>query len=512
MTAPQSSSRLRPFKPIPFGRYTLLTGLAAGGMGEVFLARLEGSAGFEKLCVIKKILPQLAQDPQFRERFVNEAKTLVHLQHGSIAQVLDSGLEDGEPFLAIEFVDGKDLRRIAAKVRERQQPMPLTLTLFVMSRVLDALAYAHRKRGEDDREIGLVHRDISPQNVLISYEGEVKVIDFGLAKSRLNAQKTHPSIVLGKFLYMAPEQARHQQVDRRTDLYAVGLCLYELLAGKNPFEGVHPGELMQKVSAPQIPALRQVDPLVPPAVDALVMRALAVDPEERYQSAEEFRTQLLSCLFEIDRNVGPENVSAFMREAFAAEYQTERRLLSGLREAQVTTLAPPPSNPLQETGVFSALPADELTPAPEASLAPEPSHKTILEVKAPESARGPGRAPPPQLPPTRPERKTLLDPRPKGMTEASRPPLPPASRAEASRPPLPCPSSRSAIPVAVRSWDAPPAQGWGEPKREVSRPPLPPGSPLGGERAFLRRSRSASRSAPRSPRRPRGDRRSRLRR
>src|SRR5205085_11053935 len=131
-------------------------------------------------------------------------------------------------------------------------PLPLTFVLFTMSRVLDALAYAHRKRDDDEKEIGLVHRDMSPQNILISYEGEVKVIDFGLAKSTLNASKTNPSIILGKFLYMSPEQARHQKVDRRSDLYSVGICLFELIAGKNPFDDVLPGELMNRVANPTI--------------------------------------------------------------------------------------------------------------------------------------------------------------------------------------------------------------------------------------------------------------------
>ncbi len=169
-------------------------------------------------------------------RFVNEARTLVKLTHGSIAQVLDMALNQNAPYLAIEYVDGKDLRKIAARGRERNLPLPLTFVLFVMSRVLDALAYAHRKRDDEEKEIGLVHRDVSPQNILCSYEGEVKVIDFGLAKSTLNASKTNPSIILGKFLYMSPEQAKHGTVDRRSDLYSAGLCLYELISGKNPFE------------------------------------------------------------------------------------------------------------------------------------------------------------------------------------------------------------------------------------------------------------------------------------
>ncbi|WP_430384396.1 serine/threonine protein kinase [Archangium violaceum] len=302
-------------------------------MGEIFLARLEGVQGFEKLCVIKKILPQLAADPEFVERFVGEARTLVKLTHGSIAQVLDMGLHEGEAYMALEYVDGKDLRKVAARARDRQKPLPLTFVLFVMGRVLDALAYAHRKKGDDEGELNLVHRDISPQNILISYEGEVKVIDFGLAKSRLSAAKTNPSIILGKFLYMSPEQARHQPVDRRSDLYAVGLCLYELISGRNPFDLLPPGELMSAVVQPAIRPLGEVMPSAPPAVAQLVMKALAVDPAQRFQTAEELRGRLTACMLELDPGAGPESVSRYMHELFGSEYQGERRLLASLKEA-----------------------------------------------------------------------------------------------------------------------------------------------------------------------------------
>ncbi|MDQ3265331.1 MAG: serine/threonine protein kinase [Myxococcota bacterium] len=361
MNFPNPTTRLRPFRPVPFGRYTLLAELAKGGMGEIFLARMEGPSGFEKLCVIKKILPHLAAEPDFVDRFVHEAKTLVKLSHGSIAQVLDMGLIDGEPYLALEYVDGKDLRKVAGRMRDRQLPAPLTVVLFVMSRVLDALAYAHRKRDDEEKEIGLVHRDISPQNILVSYEGEVKVIDFGLAKSTLSSAKTNPSIILGKFLYMSPEQAKHTGVDRRSDLYAVGLCLYELIHGKNPFDEAPAGELMSNVANPRIVPLGQVEPLLPPIVSAVVMKALAVDPAQRFQTAEEFRGKLMGCLLDIDPSAGPESVTRFMREAFATEYQAERRMLSSLREA----LRPPPLAPLAEraeTGVLTLpRPADKPT-------------------------------------------------------------------------------------------------------------------------------------------------------
>ncbi len=326
------STRLKPFKPQRFGRYTLLMPISVGGMGEIFLARLEGAHGFDKLCVIKKILPHLAEDAEFTERFVNEARVLVKLSHGNIAQVLDMGLHEGAPYIALEFIDGKDLRRILSRMRDRQLPIPLSFVLFVVTRVLDALAYAHRKVGDDERELNLVHRDMSPQNVLISYEGEVKVIDFGLAKSTLSNTKTNPSIILGKFLYMSPEQARHQKVDRRSDLYAVGLCLYELILGRGPFDGVPPGELMAKVANPDIAPLSSVEPMCPPQLSEAVMKALAPDPAQRWQTAEEFRARLQQILTDLDPAAGSERAARFMRDAFSVEYLAERKMLALLKE------------------------------------------------------------------------------------------------------------------------------------------------------------------------------------
>lgn len=327
-----SAQRLRPFKPQRFGRYTLLMPISTGGMGEVFLARLEGAHGFDKLCVIKKILPHLAENAEFTERFVNEGRVLVKLSHGNIAQVLDMGLFDNAAFIALEFIDGKDLRRILARMRDRQLPIPLSFVLYVMTRVLDALAYAHRKVGDDERPLNLVHRDVSPQNVLLSYEGEVKIIDFGLAKSTLSSAKTNPSIVLGKFRYMSPEQAQQQPVDRRSDLYTVGLCLYELIAGHSPFDSVSADDLLVKVAHPDIVPLTTAEPMCPQSLADAVNRALAVDPHERWQTAEELRSCLQVILNDIDPTVSRETASRFMRDAFAAEYHAERKMLAALRE------------------------------------------------------------------------------------------------------------------------------------------------------------------------------------
>lgn len=363
------ASRLRPFTPVVFGRYTLLSPLAVGGMGELFLAKLEGARGFEKLCVIKKIRPELALDPEFVERFVQEAKTLVQLQHGSIAQVLDMGVEAGSPFLALEYVSGKDLRKVLQRLLEAQALLPLPLALYLMGRVLDALAYAHRKRDAEDRELQLVHRDVSPQNILISYEGEVKVVDFGLAKSLLNPEKTNPHLLVGKFLYMSPEQARQQPVDRRSDLYAVGLCLYELISGRHPYGGTQ-AELLAHMGNPVIPPLQTVAPACPLTVVALVQRALQASPLARFQSAENFRDELSSCLAALDPRAGPETLSAFMRTAFGQDPQQERRLVSQALEASRAGSPAEARSEVTQVGPTPGSAATRATVDPQASITP----------------------------------------------------------------------------------------------------------------------------------------------
>jgi hypothetical protein len=355
----QPQGRLRPFQPTAFGGYLLVSPLATGGMGELFLALLRGSS---TPCVIKKILPHLASGPDLLQRFVHEAKALAQLSHESIARVLDMGIQEGRPYLVLEYVDGKDLRKVAARCRERGAKMPPALVLHVMGRVLDALAYAHNKRGEDGKEIQLVHRDVSPPNILIAYDGGVKVIDFGLAKSTLHSAKTHPSLLVGKFLYMSPEQARHQPVDRRSDLYSVGVCLYEMLLGLNPFDGLAPTELLALVTNPTFLEKRPPEGLLPDRLAATLRRALAVEAAERFQTAEEFRDELLACQTELDKGAGQAQLAQWMQQTFTQEYAAERRLLRNASEAWI-----PEGH--RETGIHRA---PNLHPTPQ-SVAARPT-------------------------------------------------------------------------------------------------------------------------------------------
>src|SRR3954466_6680467 len=282
-------------RPLPcvFGRYLLLKRLSRGGMGEIFLAKLGEIQGFEKLVIIKKILPNLVADQEFIKRFIDEAQVAIKLQHANIAPVFEVGKVDGEYFLAIEYIEGGDLRRLVARQREDRTRLPTDLCLYICRELANGLAYAHRKTDEQGRALALVHCDISPPNVMVSFEGEVKVIDFGIAKSAIRIAGSNPNMGFGKFGYMAPEQlARGGIVDRRTDVYAAGVVLYELLTGERLFlfpEGADYRQIARMVTQGKFKKPSERDPRLDPGLDPIVMKAVASNKEDRYQTAEEFR-------------------------------------------------------------------------------------------------------------------------------------------------------------------------------------------------------------------------------
>src|SRR6476619_5991632 len=248
--------------PKVFGRYLLLKRLSRGGMGEIFLAKLGEIQGFEKLVIIKKILPHLVAD---------QAQVAIKLQHANVAPVFEVGKVDGEYFLAIEYIEGRDLRRMITRQREERTRLPPDLCLYISRELANGLAYAHRKTDDQGQALALVHCDISPPNVMVSFEGEVKVIDFGIAKSAIRIAGSNPNMGFGKFGYMAPEQlVRGGIVDRRTDVYAAGVVLYELLTGERLFlfpEGADYRQIARQVTAGKITPPSQRDPRLDPELD-----------------------------------------------------------------------------------------------------------------------------------------------------------------------------------------------------------------------------------------------------
>ena len=284
---------MSPAETTRFGKYELLDRIAAGGMAEIFRARYEPAPGVTKQVVIKRILPHYAENKGFIAMFTNEAKIVMGLSHGNIAQVFDFGAIDGDYFLAMELVDGHPLSKVVKRARTLGIPvLPPEYAAFICAEMLKGLHYAHARLDEQGRPLKIVHRDVSPQNVLISYEGQVKLVDFGIAKARnATGEETAANAVKGKYAYFAPEQARAKELDSRTDVFAAGIVLYELLTGQLPFQG-RLMDVMARIVRGQFQKPREINPRIPPDLERVVLKAMALEKNDRYQSAEAFQQDL----------------------------------------------------------------------------------------------------------------------------------------------------------------------------------------------------------------------------
>ncbi|HXC17688.1 MAG TPA: protein kinase [Holophagaceae bacterium] len=268
-----------------YGNYFLVEKIAVGGMAELFKAQQRGVQGFQKIVAIKRILPHLVDNEDFATMFIDEAKLAAQLTHPNIVQIFDLGKAASSYYIAMEYVNGRDLRTLLRKAKEYGKPFPEAVAAFVTMKVASALDYAHRKRGFDDRELKLVHRDVSPQNVLISNEGAVKLVDFGIAKAATKASHTVAGALKGKLLYMSPEQALGQPLDNRSDLYSLGLVLFEMLTGERCFQADSEMGVLEKVRMGKIGDLRAINPEISHEVADIVNRALHKSVEQRYASA-----------------------------------------------------------------------------------------------------------------------------------------------------------------------------------------------------------------------------------
>ena len=309
------------------GKYELIRRLATGGMAELFLARASAMAGFEKLVVLKRILPAHAESEDFIRMFLAEARLAATLHHPNIVQVYDIGEQRGTYFFTMEYVQGQDLRRIVRAARRLQRALPLEHILHIIMGISAGLNHAHEKAGHDGTPLGIVHRDVSPSNVLVTYEGSVKIVDFGIAKAATAQTATIAGTLKGKIPYMSPEQCRGESVDRRSDIFSIGTLLWELTTGKRLFAGDNEFQTLNRVAQGDVPPPSSVRPDYPPELEQIVMKALQADPEQRYTTALDLQVDLEDFAREARLPVSSARMAKFMRELFVEEMEQAAREL-----------------------------------------------------------------------------------------------------------------------------------------------------------------------------------------
>ena len=304
------------------GRYKIVRKVADGGMAEIFLATQMGREGFQKPVILKRIHSTIYADPQFRNMFLDEAHISMGLSHSNIVQILDLGVGNGRYFLVMEVVDGWDLGRVLARAAQASTPLPRELGLYVTAEICRALAYAHGKTDlVSGRPLGIVHRDVSPQNILLSEQGEVKLTDFGIAKAMGKREQTGTGVVKGKVAFMSPEQALGKAIDARSDLFAVGTVLYQLMVGVRPFEAPTDLEILLRVQKADFRPAHAVAPDLPPQVSAIIARSMQLDPDLRYQSADEMLTDIEQVMRTVFRPVGQTELKRWLSALGARDGQ-----------------------------------------------------------------------------------------------------------------------------------------------------------------------------------------------
>jgi serine/threonine protein kinase len=328
--------------PRQFGKYVLLKPLAKGGMGEIYVAALGQIDGFDKLCVIKKVIPEKSDEGKAK-RFLDEAKVVLRLAHSGLVNTFDAGQVDREFYIAMEMVEGKDLREVWNRCVRVRHRIPIEVALHVARDVARALFYVHTYG-----ELNLVHRDVAPPNIMLAYNGDVKLTDFGLARSALKQEHTQPGVVFGRAAYLAPEQARGEVADPGTDVYSLAVVLWELLTGHQYLQiaGLDPAAALAMVRHPKPmpPSMRA--PWVTPSLDAVLMRALSPDRGNRYTTAEEFRLALSEAIVEAAPRTDAARVSELMHaiynKAISEEAAERERFLKEVLPAFRASTTPPP--------------------------------------------------------------------------------------------------------------------------------------------------------------------------
>ncbi|MDB4935472.1 MAG: serine/threonine protein kinase [Labilithrix sp.] len=353
-------------------RYELLCPLAYGGMASVWLARFGGRRGFERLVVVKMILPQFSQDPRFQEMFVDEARIASRIEHANVARILDVGEQEESTFIVMEWVDGDSLSKVVRAAEQRKQRIPAGVALRVCADAAAGLHAAHALKERDGTHLGVVHRDVSPQNILISNAGSTVLIDFGVAKARDRvSQDTSAGQLKGKIRYMAPEQALGRSIDHRADVWALGAILYELFAGVPPYDGPNEVAMLHKLTSGALPP--PLPSNVPAPVRAVVDRALGYDAEDRYSTALELNLALESCMIEIGEPTTVAVVSHYTGGLLADRKAARKRAVD-------TALA---AAHARDADRASSMPMSVSTPGVPIPYAPHPAHSSTARLNPP---------------------------------------------------------------------------------------------------------------------------------
>ena len=317
--------------PREVSRYVLFDHIGRGGMADIFLARMRNSLGGSRLCVIKEILPHLSRDARFAEMLTREAKLAAKLGHANVVQVFDLGRDEGADdrlFIAMEYVEGFDLNQLLRRLAKARVGLPADFALFIVREVLGGLGYAHRARDDEGAELGLVHRDVSPSNVLISFEGEVKLCDFGIARALqmdgLDGDAVARARVAGKSAYMSPEQARGDVIDARADLFAAGIVLWEMCAGRRLYKGSEE-QMLAMARAGEVPSLPDRGLPDLPRLQSVLDRALAPAPEDRFESAAAMLEALEDYAMAHRLMASPLRFASFLTDRFAEDIVALRR-------------------------------------------------------------------------------------------------------------------------------------------------------------------------------------------
>ena len=314
------------FKPLQFGKYILVEKIAVGGMAELYMAKITGFKGFEKLIAIKKISPHLTAEENLISCFIDEAKLAALLQHQNIVQIYDFGNMEGAYFIAMEYLHGKDLRYVIKKSEQTGHPISLENALHIIACICDGLYYAHNLKNFHGKPQNIIHRDIGPHNIFITYNGQVKVIDFGIAKAAGQSTTTQNGLIKGKVAYMSPEQARGETIDHRSDIFSIGILLYELVTHKRMFEG-DTYQILAKVCKAEFEPPESVSKNLPPILYTILKKALTKELNQRYQSADEMASDLDKCISGLSFRPTARSLSQYMKELYKHEIENEERAM-----------------------------------------------------------------------------------------------------------------------------------------------------------------------------------------